>query len=68
MAALGLSYDMQDLQLQHADSLLWHVGSSSQPEIEPGLSALGARNLLHWTTSEVPRKLLTFLAGQRQLY
>ena len=43
-------------------SLLWHVGSFScgmrdlvpRLGIEPGTPALGAWNLNHWTTSEVP--------------
>ena len=33
---------------------LWHVGSSSWPQIEPGPPALRVQSLSHWTTREVP--------------
>ena len=33
---------------------LWHMGSSSLPEIEPKPPALGARSPSHWTTREFP--------------
>ena len=35
-----------------------------QPGIEPGLPALGARSLTHWTTGEVPiREFLVLVSG-----
>ena len=52
LVALGLSCSTQDLQssLRHAESLVSRSG------IEPRLlAALGAQNLSHWTTREVPK-------------
>ena len=43
-----------DLQLQHANSWLWLVGSNSSPGIKPRPSTLGTLSLNHWTTREVP--------------
>ena len=33
---------------------LWHVGSSSWPQIEPGPPALGVQSRSRWTTRAVP--------------
>ena len=40
-------------QLQHANSQLQQVRSSSLTGVEPGPPALGAWSLSHWTTREV---------------
>ena len=54
---LGCARSSWDLQLWHADFLvaacIWDL--VSWPGIEPGPPALGACNLTHWTTREVPR-------------
>ena len=49
LAALGLSYSLQDLLVAAACGIYF-----PGPGIEPGPPALGARSLTHWTTREVP--------------
>ena len=44
---------MRDLQLQHTNSQLWHVGSISQTRDQTRSPALGAWSLSQWTTREV---------------
>lgn len=52
LAALGLSYGMQDLE--------GGVDSSSPPRIDPWAPALGARSSSHWTTREVPHGMSSY--------
>lgn len=46
---------MQDLQLQHVNSYLWHVGSNSLTRDRTQISCLGAQSLSYWTMREVPK-------------
>ena len=58
LAALGLSCCAQDVwpSLQHVSSLSCGIKDLILgPGVEPGVPALGAQSLTHWTTREVPR-------------
>ena len=53
LAALGLSYGMQDLSCG-----VWDL--VPRPGIEPWAPALGARSSSHWTTREVPHGVSSY--------
>ena len=41
--------------MQHANSWLWHVGSSSLTRDQPRPLVWGVQSLSHWTNKEVPK-------------
>ena len=43
------------LELQHANSLLWRVGSSSLTQGQAQVPCIGSTEFSPWTTSEVPQ-------------